>query len=76
MTIVILAHLRGGAVVVAAVSKVSLAWTLARLQCARDAARTVPASLRRHGAIYVMCTYGNADTSGLDSCIGDGRSEL
>lgn len=57
-------------------SKVSLAWTLARLQCGRDAARIVLALLRRHGAIYVMYTSGNADTCGLDSCMGDGRVEL
>lgn len=66
MTVVVIAHLRGGAVATAAVSNVSLTWTLARLQCTKATVHILPALLRRHGVIYVLCTDGNVGTCGKD----------
>lgn len=66
MTVVVLAHLQGGAVATTAVSNVSLARTLARLQCTKAIVHILPALLRRHGAIYVMCTNGDVSPIGRD----------
>lgn len=74
MTVVILAHLWGGAVATAAaVPKVSLARTLARLQWKGAGVRTGPALLRRHGVICVMRTYGNTAACGINRCMGEMR---